>query len=111
MQLIIYILILLATVEFNKQLIDNVTSDEKEQREWHNAQRFQWVVIYTGIAFLTGDFVTLVSFGMVYAFTYDTLLNLRRGLKWDHEGKHDLPKTIKYILFIIGVISLIGHNL
>ena len=38
---------------------------------------------------------------------YDTLLNKRRKLKWDHEGKHDLPKLVKYALFITGIGVLI----
>lgn len=30
--------ILLATIEFNKQLIDNVKPDAKQQKQWHYAQ-------------------------------------------------------------------------
>lgn len=111
MQLIIYILILLATIEFNKQLIDNVGYNPKEQREWHIAQFAQWVIIYSSIAFLTKDFITLIGFAGIYPLTYDTLLNWRRGLKQDHEGVHDVPKLVKYIFFVIGLITLIGNFL
>ena len=107
MQLISYILILLATVEFNKQLIDNVKVDPKEQREWHLAQMAQWIIIYTSLAYVSGQWVYLIGYGLTYSLLYDTLLNLRRGLKWNYQGKHDLPKLVKYALFIAGIGVLI----
>lgn len=76
--------------------------------EWHIAQLLQWIVIYGSIAFICKDFITLIAFGCVYPFTYDTLLNLRRGLKWNHLGKYDFLKFYQtIILLIIGITLLI----
>lgn len=101
-----YILILLATIEFNKQLIDNVKPDEKQQKEWHYAQLVLWFIVYGGIMFLTGEYKLTFVFACFYPFVYDTLLNLRRGEKWFHKGKHDLPSVIKYGLVLIGIILI-----
>lgn len=111
MNTFIMILILLATVEFNKQLIDNVIFEAKEQREWHYAQLLQWIVIYGGIMLLTKAYWEIIIFGCFYPLVYDTLLNLRRGFKWDYEGEHDLPKYIKYGLSIVGIVLIIIKEL
>lgn len=104
---IILLALLLVTVEFNKQLIDNVFDNTKEQREWHLSQLLQWIVIYGSIALSTNQWLLVASYGFTYPVLYDVLLNKRRGLKWNHEGKHDLPKLVKYGAFVIGLVSLI----
>lgn len=111
MIILVYILILFATIEFNKQLIDNVKPDVKQQKEWHIAQLVLWFVIYGSIMFLTKEYIQIIIFACFYPFVYDTLLNLRRGLEWNHRGKHDLPLVIKYGLFLIGIILIIVEEL
>lgn len=104
---LIYILILLATINFNKELIDNVFSNAKEQKEWHYAQFTQWVVIYVSIMLITGKWFETIIFACFYPVLYDLGLNVRRGLKWNHKGLHDLPIIIKIILSIIGIILIV----
>lgn len=104
---LIYILILLATINFNKELIDNVTSNAKEQKEWHYAQLLQWIVIYGSIMLITTKWYETIIFACFYPILYDLGLNLRRGLRWNHKGMHDLPITVKIILVAIGIILII----
>ena len=107
-----YLVILAFIVEFNKQLIDNVKSDAKEQREWHVAQFFLWIGIYLAITFSPAffmkiDFWThakmLILFGGFFPTVYDILLNKRRGLEAFHKGVHDLPWYVKIVLIIIAI--------
>ena len=100
-------LILIATINFNKELIDNVFSDAKEQKEWHWAQWVQWCIIYGSIMFLTQTYWQTIIFGCFYPTLYDLGLNVRRGLKWNHKGVHDFPIFIKIILIVIGLILIV----
>lgn len=85
--------------------------NKKEQKEWHIAQLILWFVIYGSIMFLTNEYMLTIIFACFYPFVYDTLLNLRRGEKWNHKGEHDLPVFIKYSLIIIGIIIIIVKEL
>lgn len=105
--------ILSATINFNKELIDNVISNAKEQKEWHYAQVIQWSFIYLGVTlpytiFLgSGIWYHLGIYGCFYPTIYDLGLNLRRGLEWNHKGVHDLPIWTKIVLIVIGIILII----
>jgi hypothetical protein len=105
--------ILFATINFNKTLIDNVFENAKEQKEWHYAQLFQWVVVHIGItlpfSFLLGSGIWyhLGIFGCFYPTIYDLGLNLRRGEDWNKRGVHDLPVWLKIVLIVIGSILTI----
>ena len=103
----IYILILLATINFNKELIDNVFSNAKEQREWHTSQFIQWAVIYGSIMLISTEWLETIIFTCFYPMLYYLGLNIRRGLKWYHKGLHDLPMWVKIILIVIGIILII----
>lgn len=102
-----YILILLATINFNKELIDNVMSNAKEQREWHYAQLAQWIVIYGSIMLISTKWLETIIFACFYPALYDLGLNVRRGLKWNHKGEHDLPVWVKIILIVVGIILVV----
>jgi len=108
-----YLVILALIVEFNKQLIDNVESDEKEQKEWHIAQFFMWCGIYLAITFSPAYFCEidfwnhakmLILFGGFFPTVYDFLLNIRRGLPLFHKGEHDLSWWLKISFLIIAII-------
>jgi hypothetical protein len=105
--IIILVGILLATIEFNKQLIDNVKPDAKQQKEWHYAQLVLWIITYGSIAYLSGEYMLIAIFACFYPSVYDIGLSLRRGLKWNHKGKHDLPDIVKISLIVIGIILII----
>lgn len=103
----------LATINFNKELIDNVFSNAKEQKEWHYAQAIQLAFIYFGV---TLPFSVLLGSGIWYHLgificfnptIYDLGLNLRRGKDWDYKGVHDLPVWTKIVLIVIGIILII----
>lgn len=105
--ILIISLILLATIEFNKQLIDNVKPNAKEQKEWHYAQFVLWVITYSSIAYLSGEYMLIAIFACFYPSIYDIGLNLRRGLNIFHKGTHDLPDLVKISLIILGIILII----
>jgi hypothetical protein len=105
--------IMIATINFNKELIDNVFLDAKKQKEWHYAQLIQWVVIYGSIAIFPDwrNWLEVLTFGCFYPTLYDIGLNLRRGLKWNHKGVHDLPDWVKIVLIVVGIILIIVKGL
>ena len=111
--IITLILILLATINFNKELIDDAKGIKKEQKEWHYAQVIQWGLIYLGVTlpytFLLGSTIWLVllTFACFYPHLYDIGLNIRRGEKINHKGEHDLSMDLKNNLFLIGIILII----
>jgi hypothetical protein len=111
--IITLILILLATINFNKYLIDNVYADKVKQRKWHQSQALQWAVIYLGVTIPYtifsdwGIWLTLLTFACFYPHLYDIGLNIRRGEKITHKGEHDLSMDLKNNLFLIGIILII----
>ena len=111
--IITLILILLATINFNKFLIDNVYADKVKQRKWHHSQVIQWVIVYLGVTlgytFLLGSgiWLTLLTFACFYPHLYDIGLNVRRGEKMNHKGEHDLNMELKNNLFLIGILLII----